>query len=92
MSKKDLPDICYGYMPAEPDVVTAIKRDERGYFPTEFKGGKAKAIALNADLGISVAQMEAMMAGSMFGWHTKAADPAVYDEAGNVDPRKVKVS
>jgi hypothetical protein len=33
-------------------------------------------------MGVTRAQEEAMLAGSLFGWHTKAADPRSYDENG----------
>lgn len=84
--KKDLPiglpEFCYVSSPAYPDQVNMVKRGQKGYFPSPYTGGRSKAIALNADLGVTVAQMEAMMAGSLFGFHVKAADPALYDEKG----------
>ena len=79
-----LPEFCYVSSPAYPDQVNMVKRGHKGYFPSHYTGGKAKAIALNADLGVTMAQMEAMMAGSMFGFHVKAANPALYDEKGEL--------
>lgn len=77
-----LPCSCYGYMPADPDLVTLLQCGQDGYWPTAFKGGKAKAMELNTALGVTAAQMEAMMAGSLFGFHVKAADPKLYDKDG----------
>jgi hypothetical protein len=80
-----LPEFCYAYMPSDPDQVTLIKRGEHGYFPSKYTGGKAKAIELNADLGVSEVQMECMMAGSMFSWNCPAAFPKLRDEKGELE-------
>ena len=42
----------------------------------------------NEKLGVSRAQAEAMLAGSMFGWQTQAADPCSYDEQGHMKAPK----
>ena len=39
-------------------------------------------------LGVSRAQAMAMVAGSMFGWQTQAADPCSYDEQGRMTAPK----
>lgn len=83
---KGLPDVCYGYMPSDPDQVTILKRGEIGYWPTEYKGGQDKAMELNKEMGVTKAQMSAMMAGSIFGFHVKAADPKLYGEDGETLP------
>lgn len=61
--------------------VIAVKRHESGYHPIHTK---SNADALNAAEGVSNAQREAMLAGSLFGWHCRAADPNNYDAAGNL--------
>ena len=59
------------YSEADTGVIV-ITRGEPGYkpFPT-----RQSADALNAQFNVSIAQREAMLAGSMFGYHVPAADP-----------------
>ena len=45
---------------------------------------RALVLEANEKLGVSRAQAEAMLAGSMFGWQTQAADPCSYDEQGRM--------
>lgn len=52
--------------------VIEIRRGEPGYTPC-FDGQSADV--LNAAAGVTPAQREAMLVGSMFGWHAPAADP-----------------
>ena len=63
-----------------------ITKGERGYAPTGvFPQGASPnegAAALNAVKGVTKAQEAAMIAGSMFGWGTPAADPKNYDNLG----------
>ncbi len=84
--RASLPDKCYGYLRSTGDIVI-IRRGIDGYFPTDMRISdieSAKTIVreYNEALGVSKAQEEAMMAGSMFGWHVSGADPANYDENG----------
>lgn len=79
-----LPDFCYSYNPGAEDEVVLLKRGVMGYVPTEHRGGVLTAAALNAELGVTKAQEQAMLAGSIFGFAVKAADPALYDKNGNV--------
>jgi len=52
--------------------VICIHRGEMGYTPIYTK---ATADELNAARGVTEAQAEAMLMGSMFGWDTPGADP-----------------
>ena len=84
--RSSLPEQCYVYVQTENEI-GIIKKGESGYCKTNIAGGKPserKALAdeYNRKAGVSKAQAEAMKAGSMFGWHTPAADPKNYDENG----------
>ena len=85
MATKILPDFCFGTHPVTDEVVL-IKAFESGYWPYNNGGskGRDKARELNEKLGVTPAQAEAMMAGSMFGWGCPAADPDTYDENGKI--------
>lgn len=84
--RSSLPEQCYVYVQTENEI-GIVKKGESGYYKTDFEGGKPserKALAdeYNSKSGVTKAQAEAMKAGSMFGWHTPAADPKKYDENG----------
>lgn len=57
--------------------VIAIKRGENGFYPIYTQ---LTADQLNESAGVSSAQREAMITGSMFGWETKGADPKSYEK------------
>lgn len=85
-----LPDQCYVYVQTEHKI-GIVKKGETGYYKTDIlesnnikSHDEAKAFVdeLNENLGVTKAQARAMMAGSMFGWHTPAADPKNYDDNG----------
>lgn len=59
--------------------VIAVKRGETGFYPVFTR---QTADALNAAAGITPAQLEAMLAGSMFGFDAPGANPDLYDERG----------
>lgn len=83
--RSSLPQQCYGVL-AEAGKIIIYKKGESGYYKTDFPANQETALALaekyNAKLGVSKAQAAAMQAGSLFGWHTPAANPANYDENG----------
>lgn len=89
-----LPSKCYATLPSTGELII-ITAGESGYYKLARADGSpclgAEAIAdadrLNAELGISLAQREAMFHGSMFGWGCKAADPDNYDAAGHFKTR-----
>lgn len=66
-----------------------IKRGVQGYYPqNQLKDSDPDE--LNEKLGVSKTQAEAMYAGSMFGWHIPASNPACYDDDGEINMDKVK--
>jgi hypothetical protein len=86
--RSDLPDVCYAIMPGTDELII-IKHGESGYYrcecSTEDKAfNRALADDRNASLGVGKAQIEAMLAGSMFGWDVPAADPKNYDGNGKL--------
>jgi len=84
--RSTLPDKCYNVLSGSDEIII-IKKGESGYYHTDKYGhDRADALAIvdecNEIGGVSKAQAAAMLAGSMFGWHTPAADPKNYDEQG----------
>ena len=84
--RSDLPEVCYSILPSTGDVIM-IKHGESGYYRCEYSTedkafNREFANGRNANLGVSKAQVEAMLAGSMYGWDVPAADPKSYDENG----------
>jgi hypothetical protein len=77
-----LPAACYGTNRTTGET-SGIRRGEMGFYPLKDEHmRKLPADELNAEMGITKGQAEAMSAGSMFGWHVPGADPANYDEDG----------
>jgi hypothetical protein len=91
MAINKLPEFCYGVLPTTDEVIL-IKRGEKGYYPYLDGAVKGKDVAkeLNNRIGVTPAQAEAMMVGSMFGWDVPGADPDMYDEEGMLK-KSVKV-
>lgn len=92
--KELLPERCYGILPFSGAVII-IARGESGYYQTDINyGSKDENQQLvdlyNDKLGVTKAQAAAMRAGSMFGWDVPAANPASYDEQGNLLHNKVR--
>ena len=85
--RSSLPNFCFHHLEAGNGEVIRIEKGAHGYRVTEYgaaDNAAAKEIArnLNASIGVTPAQAEAMKAGSMFGWEVPAADPANYAEDG----------
>ena len=82
----DLPEQCYIYLPTTQEI-GIVKKGESGYYRSDLstvygENGQAFVDDLNRQGGVSKAQAAAMKSGSMFGWHTPAADPKNYDGDG----------
>lgn len=90
--RSSLPDFCYTILPSNGNLII-IRKGESGYTDVIDKHNSREknrelADGHNSEMGISKAQEEAMLAGSMFGWNIKAADPTNYDENGT--PIKIR--
>ncbi len=86
--RSSLPEKCYVYVEST-DKIGLVERGEMGYrtmaFIPDGASSKKDGVALlNEMKGITKAQAAAMNAGSLFGWETKAADPANYNEQGEL--------
>lgn len=87
-----LPDKCYSVLPSSGEIII-IKKGESGFYHADkYAHNRAEARSIvdecNSNGGVSKAQEAAMLAGSMFGWDTPAADPKSYDEQGQpIKPR-----
>ena len=88
-----LPQFCYTLMPSSGELIR-IERGRKGYEKASYGSTSDPAVnrktadTRNREMGVTRAQEEAMLAGSLFGWHTKAADPRSYDENGQ--PQRTK--
>lgn len=84
-----LPSMCLSIEPSTGNLIN-IKLGQSGYYPSEWNRqgereyNRKTADFANEELGITKAQEAAMLHGSMFGWHTRSADPKSYDENGNL--------
>lgn len=92
--RSSLPEQCYVFVQTE-NCVGIVKKGESGFYRTDIQGGKpsetnALVNEMNEKLGLSKGQAEAMKAGSMFGWHTPAANPESYDKDGFLKKPKKK--
>jgi hypothetical protein len=83
---RGLPEFCYGTLLSTGETII-IKRGESGYYKSTRQ---FDADTLNSELGITKAQKEAMMAGSLFGWDIPASDPNLYDENGKIIREKLR--
>ena len=80
---RGLPTFCYGYLPTEGKLIR-IDFAESGYTPVREDESNKTAKELNEKMGVTPAQAEAMLAGSMFGWNVPAANPKNYDKDGKL--------
>ena len=82
-----MPKYCYALLPSSGEIIE-IERGYKGYSTPNIPqtsdptSNRNTVDTHNKEMGVTRAQEEAMLAGSMFGWHTKAADPRSYDENG----------
>lgn len=83
--RSDLPEKCFSILESTGEIIV-ITKGENGYGPTRMfpqsDDPREGVAALNAAGAVTRAQEAAMVAGSMFGWDTPAADPKNYDENG----------
>lgn len=83
--RSSLPEKCFSVLKMT-DQMIIIERGKKGYVLAgvcvEGKSNREGADLGNEVAGITKAQEAAMVAGSMFGWNTPAADPKNYDENG----------
>ena len=79
-----LPDYCLSVLPSDGTLI-CIKRGEQGYRLSDWNVDSLERNRNIADYhnlkrGITPAQEQAMVNGSMFGWDTPAADPRTYEQ------------
>ena len=80
LSERGLPPIAYADNPKGvygTSPVIAVKRGEPGSYPIHTR---LTADELNAAEGVTSAQREAMLTGSMFGWHLQGANPKFHEQ------------
>ncbi len=92
VSSQQLPAYCYSCLASTGEIVI-LKYGETGFYKTDIPvadrdAAKELVKHYNDKLGVTKPQYEAMKAGSMFGWHTPAANPLHHSQNGV--PRKPK--
>lgn len=76
-NKYNLPDFCFAQYNLEPEKIILLKYGESGYYNTDYTGD---AMEYNRQIGVTEAQMRAMVCGSMFGWDVPGANPEFYKD------------
>lgn len=74
-----LPEVSAARLPSTGEAIL-IHRGESGYYPTP----NLDPDEYNRSAGVDAYQAEAMVAGSMWGWENKGADPDTYKAKGLV--------
>lgn len=74
-----LPNVCASRNPHDNSPVL-LKRGELGCWP--MTATNVTPEECNKAWGVTKAQEEAMLAGSLFGWDVPGADPSYYDDNG----------
>jgi hypothetical protein len=92
--KHKIPDVCYSTLPSTGDLIL-IKKGEEGYYPVDYSTdnldiNRRIANDKNMGLGVTRAQEEACLVGSMAGWTVPGAKPWKYDRDGNLRPAPPK--
>jgi hypothetical protein len=78
-----LPAIAFATLALTGETVAIFRGEPRHYRVDTHKS----VTELNRMYGVSPAQARAMLAGALLGWDSKLADPALYDERGELlDP------
>lgn len=77
-----LPRVCLAMSPGTENPVRIV-RGESGYFPVHHATNVAR---FNDERGITEQQVDAMLAGSMFGWECPGADPESHSCGSNESP------
>lgn len=72
----NLPEFCY--VAAEGKTVI-VKNGEAGYYDLDYKEQRSPE-EMNVGIGVTKQQAAALYGGSLFGFHTLAADVSRYDE------------
>ena len=95
-----LPAECFGMIPSTRGIIS-ITAGEMGYKPVtlsekiisqcDHRGIHVDQLVdeMNAEIGVTKAQREAMQFGAMWGWGIRLANPDMYDEKGVLIRQKV---